>query len=89
MQVTYTLLSLINTQCWTLYLNWTDKKVKDKEYVVVKIISMFRTVVHFFLLVRRLKHGSSYVVSKEDLFTNDLIGNKNYFELAGGSSYRG
>ena len=57
--------------------------------MVVKIISMFRTVVHFFLLVRRLKQGSSYIVSKENLYTNDQKGNKNYFELAGGSSSRG
>ena len=28
--------------------------------MVVKIISMFRTVVHFSPLVKRLEHGSSY-----------------------------
>ena len=38
-------------------LDW--QKSKDKEYMVVKIISMFRTLVHFFPLVSRLKHGSS------------------------------
>ena len=53
--------NLINTQCWTLlYSNWTDKKSKDKEQMVVKIISMFQTVVHIFPLVRCLKHGLSY-----------------------------
>ena len=35
------------------------QKSEDKEYMV-KLISMFRTAVHFFRLVRRLKHGSSY-----------------------------
>ena len=37
MQVTCTLASnmhtyqnLVNTQCWTLYLHWTDKHVKTK-----------------------------------------------------------
>ena len=39
--------NLTNTQRWTLYLNWTDEKVKT-EYMVVKIVSMFRTAVHFF-----------------------------------------
>ena len=39
--VTFTLQNLINSQCWTLYLNWT--KDKDKDYMAVKIISMFRT----------------------------------------------
>ena len=38
-------------------LDW--QKSKDKVYMVVKIISMFRTLVHFFPLVSRLKHGSS------------------------------
>ena len=28
-------------------------------------------------------------LSREKLYRNDLKGNKNYFELAGGSSYRG
>ena len=41
--------NLTNTQRWTLYLNWTDEKVKT-EYMVVKIVSMFRTAVQFFLL---------------------------------------
>ena len=39
--------NLTNTQRWTLYLNWTDEKVKT-EYMVVKIVSMFRTAVQFF-----------------------------------------
>ena len=57
-----------------MYLNFTDK-----DNMVVKIILMFWTAVHFFsdLIARRLKHGSSYVkmICK---------GNKNYF----GSRYR-
>ena len=36
------------------------QKSKDKEYKVVKIISVFQTVVHVFPLIRRLKHGLSY-----------------------------
>ena len=48
MQVTGTFQDLINTLCWTLYLNWTDKKSKDKEYIVVKVISIVQTAVHFF-----------------------------------------
>ena len=36
------------------------QKSKDKEQMVVKIISMFQTVVHIFPLVRCLKHGLSY-----------------------------
>ena len=39
-------------------LDW--QKSKDKEYMVVKIISMFWTAAHFFRLVGRLKYGSSY-----------------------------
>ena len=39
-------------------LDW--QKSEDKEYMVVKIISMFRNAVHFFQIVRRLNHGSSY-----------------------------
>ena len=34
-----------------------------------------------------LKHGSNYPGLK--LYRNDLKGNKNYFELARGCSYRG
>ena len=36
------------------------QKSQDKEYMVVQIMSMFRTVVHFSPLIRRLEHGSSY-----------------------------
>ena len=46
---------------------------------------MFRTAVHFFL-------STSYVwfeLSRVKLYRNDVKGNQNYFELAGGSSYRG
>ena len=53
--------------------------------MVVKIISMFRTLVHFFPLVSRMVRVS---VGKFT-YSNDLKGKKNYFELAGGSSSRG
>ena len=59
MQVTGTLQNLINKPCWTLYLNWTDKNSKDKEYIVVKVISLVSTAVHFFRPVRSFI-GSSY-----------------------------
>ena len=36
MQVTCTLQRLINTQCWTLYLNLTNKKVKTKNTWLLK-----------------------------------------------------
>ena len=58
--------------------------MKDNELTqsyCFEINPMSRTAVHcccfFFRLVKRLKHR------------NDLKGNKNYFELAGASSYRG
>ena len=57
-KVTYTLQNLINSQCWTLYLNWTENKVKD--FMAVKTISVFSTAVHFFRLVRCLRNDSSY-----------------------------
>ena len=54
MQVTGTLQNLINKPCWTLYLNWTDKNSKDKEYIVVKVISIVWTAVHFFSTCQEL-----------------------------------
>ena len=39
------------------YLNGTEN---NKDYMVVKIVSMFRTAVHFFSTCQALKHGSSY-----------------------------
>ena len=42
----------------------------------------------FSRLVTRLKHAW-FELSRVKLYGNNLEGNKNYFELAGGSSYRG
>ena len=78
-------------QEWTLNLNWSDKKVKTRNLLgCFEINSMFRTSVHGFLpdLPRAyIKHGLSILRVK--LYRNVLKGNKNYFEIAGGSSYRG
>ena len=66
------------------------QKSKDKEYMFVKIISTFWTVVHlvhFFSTCQARK--AWFELSRVNLYRNDLKGNKNYFELAGGSSYRG
>ena len=41
MNETRTLQSLINTQCWTLYLNWTDKKGKTKTTWLLKLFQYF------------------------------------------------
>ena len=60
MNETRTLQSLINTQCWTLYLNWTDKKVKTETTWLLKLFQCFGLLYTFFRLVGRLKHGSSY-----------------------------
>ena len=54
--------------------------------MVVKIISMFWTAAHFFPTCRALKVW--FELSWVNLYRNDLKGNKNYFELAAGPSYR-
>ena len=41
----------------------------------------------FFRLYKRL-NKTWFELSRVNLYRNDLRGNKNYFELAGGSSYR-
>ena len=48
--------------------------------------SMFGTLVDFF---SRLLRAQNVVLSRVKLYRNDLRGNTNYFELAGGSRYRG
>ena len=53
--------------------------------MVVKINSMFQTTVHFFVELS----GAQSKLSRVNLYRNDLKGNKNYFELAGGLSYWG
>ena len=61
---------------------------KDKEYMVVKINSMFWTAVqYFFSNCQVLK--AWFELSRVNLYRNDLKGNKNYFQLAGGLSYCG
>ena len=47
--------------------------------MVVKIISMFRTAVHFFPTCQALK--AWFELSRVNLYRNDLKGNENYFEL--------
>ena len=70
---------------------WTKKgqKSKDKEFTwdgCFEINSMFRTSVRgFFPVLSRAYNMVQVIESKID----ELKGNKNYFELAGGSSYRG
>ena len=59
MQATSTLQSLKNTHCWALYLNWTNKKVKTKNTWLLKYFNVLDCST-LFVLVRRLKHGSSY-----------------------------
>ena len=60
-------------------LDW--KKRKDKHYMAVKIISMFRTAVHFFPTCQALK--AWFKLSRVNLYRNDLKGNENYFKLTG------
>ena len=49
--------------------------------MVVEIISMFRTAVHFFPTCQALK--AWFKLSRVNLYRNDLKGNENYFELTG------
>ena len=59
--ITSTFQGFINRQCWTLYLYWTNKKVKTKNTcMVVKTVAMFHLRYTFFQLVKCLKHGLSY-----------------------------
>ena len=69
-------------------MNWSDKKVKTKNLLgCFEINSMFRTSVHGFF--PDLSRAYNMVRVIEGMYRNELKGNKNYFELAGGSSYRG
>ena len=76
-------------QEWTLNLNWSDKNVKTKNIIgCFEIKSMFQTSEHgFFPTCHALK--TWFELSRVKLYRNELKGNKNYFELAGGSSYQG
>ena len=70
MQVTCTL--------QTCEIHSAGQKGKDKDNMVVKIISMFRTAVHFFSTCQALK--AWFELSRINLDRNDLKGIKNYFE---------
>ena len=81
-----------STQEWTLNLNWSDKKVKTKNLLsCFEINSMFRTSVHGFLpdLSLTRSYNMVRVIEGKITYRNELKGNKNYFEIVGGSSYRG
>ena len=96
MNETRTLQSLINTQCWTLYLNWTEKKGKTNTTWLLKLFQCFGLLYTFFRLVRRLNksflykftldnlnHAAWFKLSRVNLYRNDLKGNENYFKLTG------
>ena len=59
---------------------------KDKEYMVVKINSMFWNAVQFFFSNCKVLKAW-FELPRVNLYRNDLKGNKNYFQLAGGLSY--
>ena len=69
-------------------LNWSDKKVKTKNWLgYFEINSLFRSTRFFFPTCHALIIW--FELWRAKLYRNDLKGNKNYFELAGGSSNRG
>ena len=70
--------------------NWSYKKVKTKNsHGCFEMNSKFRTSLHcFFFLSISHTLKTWFELSRVKLYRNDLKGNKNYFELAGGSSYR-
>ena len=80
-------LNNIQGQTIAVYLNWILSK-KYRQRIHGKINPMFRTAEHrlIFSTCRALENQCEF--SKVKLFRNDLKGNKNYFELAGGSSYQ-
>ena len=76
-------------QEWTLNLNWCDKKVKTRNLLgCFEINSMFRTSVHGFLPDLSRAYNMVRVIEGKIAYKTELEGNKNYFEIAGGSSYR-
>ena len=85
-RVTCTPQSLINTQRWTLYLNWADKNVRQgihgywNNFNVSDCSTLFSTC-------QALK--AWFELSRANLYRDDLKENKNYFELGGASSYPG
>ena len=69
-------------------MNWSDKKVKTKNlFGCFEINLMFRTSEHGFFPTCPAVI-TWFGLSRVKLHRNELKGNKNYFELAGGSSYR-
>ena len=79
MQVTCTLQNLINTQCWTLYLNWTDKKKRQRIYGCQNNFNVSDCST-LFSTCQALKYGSSYR-GRVKLRKNDLKGNKSQREF--------
>ena len=81
--------SLNNIQGRTIavYLNWILSK-KYRQRIHGKINSILRTAEHrlIFSACHALENQCEF--SRVKLYRNDLKGNKNYFELAGGLSYR-
>ena len=75
-------------QEWILNLNWSDKKVKTKNLLGCLFFSMFRTSEHGFFPTCHA-FITWFELSRVKLYRNELRENKNCFELAGGSSYRG
>ena len=76
-------------QEWTLNLNWSDKKVKTKNLLsFFEINSTFRTSVHGFKPDLSRAYNVVRVIEGKIAYRSELKGNKNYFEIAGGSSYR-
>ena len=70
-------------------LNWSDKKVKTKNIIgCFEINSMFRTSVHGLFLDLSRAYNMVRVIEGK-IVQNELKGNKDYFELAGGLNYRG
>ena len=65
------------------------KKVKTKNVLgCFEINSMFRTSVHGFLPDLWHAYNMVRVIEGKIAYKTELKGNKNYFEIAGGSSYR-
>ena len=68
-------------------MDWSDKIVMTKNCLgCFEINSMFWTSVHGFVPTCHALL-TWFKLSRVKLYRNDLKGNKNYFTLAGGSSY--
>ena len=80
-------LNKIQGQTIAVYLNWILSK-KYRQRIHGKINSMFRTPEHRLIFSTSHALENQCEFSRVKLYRNDLKGNKNYFELAGGLSYR-